>query len=175
MKIRKAILNDAAQIAKVHVDSWRTTYKDILPDEFLTSLSYEQRTTLWQKNVKEQQVYVVEKSNGKIIGFSVGGKERTGNYDGYDGEIYAIYIFKEYQGKGIGKMLMQPVVENLELEGINSMIVLVLEDNPAKYFYESLGAKKIDTLKIKIADAELNELVYGWDDMSKLLIREVKM
>jgi len=46
MIIRKAKLDDATGIAKVHVDSWRTTYKGIIPDDFLNNLSYEQRTEL---------------------------------------------------------------------------------------------------------------------------------
>ncbi|WP_330217584.1 hypothetical protein [Planococcus halocryophilus] len=41
MKTRKATEQDAPGIAKVHVDSWKTTYKEILPSAFLTSLSYE--------------------------------------------------------------------------------------------------------------------------------------
>jgi hypothetical protein len=41
MIIRRAELNDVVGIAKVHVDSWKTTYKDIVPDEFLIKLSYE--------------------------------------------------------------------------------------------------------------------------------------
>lgn len=40
MKIRKAVLTDAKGIAKVHVDSWRTTYKNIIPDEFLKKFTY---------------------------------------------------------------------------------------------------------------------------------------
>lgn len=141
MKIRKAILEDAPYIAKVHVDSWRTTYKDIFPDEFLKSLSYEQREQLWERNITEHSVFVAKNNDGEIVGFSTGGKERGGKYDGYDGEIYAIYIFKDYQGKGIGRKLVQSVVEELVQEGINSMLVWVLEDNYSKYFYESLGGK----------------------------------
>ena len=34
MKIRQANIEDAQGIGKVHVDSWRTTYKGILPDDF---------------------------------------------------------------------------------------------------------------------------------------------
>jgi len=34
MKIRRATLQDAENIAKVHVDSWRTTYQNLLPKEF---------------------------------------------------------------------------------------------------------------------------------------------
>ena len=43
MKIRRATSSDAANIAKVHVDSWRTTYQNVLPTDFLESLSYEKR------------------------------------------------------------------------------------------------------------------------------------
>lgn len=46
MKIRNATEQDAPGIARVHVDSWRATYKEILPSEFLASISYEKRTTL---------------------------------------------------------------------------------------------------------------------------------
>ncbi|KAF0820926.1 MULTISPECIES: hypothetical protein [unclassified Cytobacillus] len=47
MKIRAAELSDAEGIAKVHVDSWRTTYKDIIPENFLENLSYQSREELW--------------------------------------------------------------------------------------------------------------------------------
>ncbi|MEI2404674.1 hypothetical protein [Niallia taxi] len=34
MKIRKAIIEDASGISRVHVDAWRTTYKNLIPDSF---------------------------------------------------------------------------------------------------------------------------------------------
>jgi hypothetical protein len=43
MKIRKATPNDARNIAKVQVNSWRTTYKNIVPDEFLENMGYKDR------------------------------------------------------------------------------------------------------------------------------------
>lgn len=168
MKVRKAVFADAPNIAKVHVDSWRTTYNGIMPEAYLAKLSYEQRTKLWESNMKQQTVYVAENGQGKIVGFSVGGKRTTKNYDAFAGELFAIYIMKEEQGKGIGKLLMQPVVGDLVEAEINSMIVLVLEDNPSKYFYEKLGARKIDTLTLKIAGELIKESVYGWDDLKNL-------
>ena len=74
MMIRKATIVDAEDIAKVHVDSWKTAYKGILPDEFLNRLSYEQRTMLWERNTLEQNVYVAENAEGKVVGFSIGEK-----------------------------------------------------------------------------------------------------
>ncbi|WP_044476898.1 GNAT family N-acetyltransferase [Oceanobacillus massiliensis] len=165
MKIRKAVNSDAQEIAIVHVDSWRTTYKGIVPDAYLEKLSYQERTELWKSNLHEETVYVAENDNGDIVGFATGGKKKTLNYEQYDGELYAIYILEPFQGIGIGKLLIEPVIHDLKESGIDSMIVLVLNDNPAKYFYEALGARKIDTIKVTIAGVELKECVYGWKNL----------
>ena len=167
MKIRKAIESDAKGLAKVHVDSWRTTYANIIPDEYLKNLSYENREKMWTSAIPHDHVFVAEDENGTVVGFSSGGKERSGQYKGFDGEIYSIYILKEHQGKGIGKALVHASVDYLKLEGLNSMIVLVLEDNISCKFYEALGGKKIDTVEIEIAGNKYAELVYGWDDLSQ--------
>jgi L-amino acid N-acyltransferase YncA len=166
MKIRKATPADARGIAKVHVDSWRTTYKDMFPAEYLQSLSYESREELWNEVIPNGHVFVVENDQGDIVGFSSGGRERTGNYPGYEGELYAIYILQEYQGNGIGRKLVMPLIEVFKKEGIHSMIVLVLDENPSKYFYQSLGAIEIDQLNDTIAEKEVMELVYGWKSLS---------
>lgn len=166
--IRKAMLTDAKGIAKVHVDSWKTTYANIVPAEYLNNLSYESREQMWTNAIPYGGVYVAESNDGKIIGFSKGGKERSGNYSGYDGELYAIYILKEFQGKGIGSALVKPVVDEIKSMGLNSMLVLVLKDNISYKFYESLGARIIDTVEVEIGGAKFSELVYGWEDIENL-------
>ncbi|WP_249872659.1 GNAT family N-acetyltransferase [Oceanobacillus saliphilus] len=165
MIIREANLNDAKDIAKVHVDSWRTTYKNIIPDDFLNNLSYEKREQLWTTNIPKGNVFVAENEQGQIVGFSSGGKERSGKYKGYEGELSSIYILKNSQGKGIGKLLAKPVFHKIGTLGINTMLVFVLEDNESRFFYESLGGKVIDKVEVEIAGKKLNELVYGWDNI----------
>lgn len=54
MEIRKAILADAASIAKVQVDSWRTTYQGIVSEEFLSAMSYEDREQKWKNSISDQ-------------------------------------------------------------------------------------------------------------------------
>lgn len=49
------------------------------------------------------------------------------------------------------------------------MLVLVLEDNNSRYFYEVIGGKKIDTIEVGIAGKKLKELVYGWRDIRNIL------
>jgi L-amino acid N-acyltransferase YncA len=171
MKIREAVLSDATGIAKVHVDSWKTTYQNIVPDEYLESLKYESREQMWLNAIPNGGVFVAENEEGRIVGFASCGKVRSGKYLDYQGELYAIYILKEYQRHGLGQLLVKATIEHLHQQHIRNMIVLVLEENASKHFYESLGARKIDNLVVGIAGKKLNELVLAWDDISPSLDR----
>ncbi|NMH73606.1 GNAT family N-acetyltransferase [Bacillus sp. RO2] len=166
-KIRKATLSDTKGIARVHVESWKTTYAKIVPDEYLNNLTYESREQIWINSIPIGGVYVAEDNGGEIVGFSSGGKERSGKYDGYDGELYAIYILKEYQGQGVGKALVQPIVDEIIGMGLSTMLVLVLKDNESRLFYEALGGKKLDELEVQIAGKKLSEVVYGWENLKE--------
>ena len=168
INIRNAVLSDAKGIAKVHVDCWKTTYKNIISDQYLNKLTYASREQLWENNIPNGGVYVAENKEGEIVGFSSGGIERTGNYNGFEGELYAIYILKDYQGNGIGKALVKPIIKEITELGLNSMLVLVLEDNISRLFYESLGGKKIATVEVEISEKKLLELVYGWEDIRNI-------
>ena len=44
--IRRAIKDDIPGIAKVHADSWKTTYQGIFPNEILENITYEKRKTM---------------------------------------------------------------------------------------------------------------------------------
>ncbi len=172
MVIRKAELKDIAGIAKVHVDSWRTTYKGIVPDTFLNSLSYESREQIWKRGIEENHIYIAEDENGQIVGFATGGKERTGKYEAYKGELYAIYLFEEQQGNGLGKKLIKSVVDDLLDKKLNSMLIWALEENPACGFYEKLGGKKVDTAEIEIDGQKLGEIAFGWNDLSGIFVKD---
>jgi hypothetical protein len=101
--IRTAQVNDAAAIAKVHVDSWRTTYKGIVPDDFLAGLSYAQRGQLWRQVltdlVRPSYVYVAEDDCGEVLGFVSGWPERRGD-PVYTSALYAIYLLAPYLRAG---------------------------------------------------------------------------
>ncbi|MDN4607857.1 GNAT family N-acetyltransferase [Sporosarcina highlanderae] len=168
MRIREAILEDAEAIARVHVDSWRTTYNGIVSDAYLQQLSYEQRAENWRRGIGRNALVVAEDESGKIVGFATGGKERTGNY-GVDGELYAIYLLQEVQGQGIGKRLTKEIARNLKNQGFSSMLVWVLELNPSKNFYKSLGGKPLAETMIEIGGENFNEIAYYWEDIGKIV------
>jgi GNAT superfamily N-acetyltransferase len=80
--------------------------------------------------------------------------------------MYAIYILKEYQRKGIGKQLIQGLIK----ESMSSFLVWVLADNPSRRFYEKLGGKKIGTESITIGGVDLDEVAYGLDSKETLTL-----
>lgn len=168
MIIHEAILTDAPGIARVHIDTWRSTYRGIVPDEFLANLSYEARERTWTTAITHADdsnfVYVAEDEQGQIMGFASGGTSQSGDPN-YPGELYAIYVLKEAQGKGVGRGLFGEVVKRLARSGIHSMILWVFRDNqPSRRFYEAMGGKLLYDKKIELAGANLTEVAYGWKD-----------
>ncbi|WP_353851671.1 GNAT family N-acetyltransferase [Clostridium sp.] len=67
-------------------------------------------------------MFVAEESINGIVGFSTCGRER-GNDKNYIGELNSIYIIKEYQNKGIGKVLFKQVQERLSSQKLYPMLI----------------------------------------------------
>ena len=170
MEIREAKLSDAAGIAKVHVGSWRTTYKGIIPDEYLNNLSCAQRAELWDKNISKPDSYVIvaENDDGEIIGFADAWK-RDNNKEDKAIDLTSIYLLEDYQGKGVGKQLLKALFDYFKNAGYETVYVEVLEDNKTKFFYEYYGAEFLKTVQIKIASETLNESIYVWRDVEMAL------
>jgi len=170
--IRPARLEDATGITQVHIDSWRTTYKGLVPDEHLANLSYEQGTERRIQQLSNPRpnsfTFVAEDERGQIVGFISGGPEREDD-PLFKSELYAIYILQEYQGFGIGHHLTQALVESLLAAGFANLLVWVLDTNPARQFYEALGGQYLHSKPIEIGGAQLTEVAYGWGDMRVML------
>lgn len=162
MKIRIATQNDINQIAKVHVDSWRSTYKKILSSEYLNSLSYESRAKNWKRrlfsNEFDEFMFVAENERNEIIGFASGCS--CNSSPEYDGILYTLYILEEYQKKGIGKLLFNAMVEEFKALGIKSFILWVFDSNSATKFYERMGGERFDERIEEVGGYTLKECSY---------------
>lgn len=169
MIIRKAGVEGARGIAEVHVDSWLSTYRSIVQDAYLNSLTYDSREESWRRGLVNDSVFVAEDGNGRITGFATGGKERSGDYPAVAGELYAIYLRKDCQTKGAGRALTAAVAADFLANGLDSMLVWVLKDNPSRGFYEKLGGILLDEKTITIAGEPLPEVAYVWEDMRPLV------
>ncbi len=174
MQIRAANPTDAGLMAKVHVDTWKTTYAGIVPAEYLSGLSYQEREKMWvnilETDRPSQSNFVAETDEGEIIGFASSGPEREGDQI-YKRELYAIYVFQQHQNQGVGRHLVSTVAQQMLVDGIQSMLVWVLKDNhTGSRFYESLGGKKVGRKTIEIGGIELVEVSYGWKNIAELVM-----
>jgi len=173
MYIRTAEPRDVDSLARVHVDSWRSTYAGILPDEFLAGLSYRDRESFWEQVLTTARPtvsnFLVETESGDVVGLAAGGPERTGS-ETYLGELYLVYLLEQYQRRGLGRLLVSAVAERLLPDGFGSMLLWVAKDNhPACRFYEALGGEPIDSRTIDIAGAGVAEVAYGWQQVADLV------
>ncbi|HLC87571.1 MAG TPA: GNAT family N-acetyltransferase [Patescibacteria group bacterium] len=99
------------------------------------------------KRIKEKEgVALVVESNGKIIGISdVNRRERAERHTG----VFGITLAKEFRGKGIGRKLMELVMEEARqnLRSIKIIRLVCFADNKtACKLYQSLGFKEYGKL-----------------------------
>jgi len=172
--IRSASVEDAHAIAHVQVEGWRSTYGGIVPDAYLAAMDAESRTEGWKEPLQSSVVAfsVVEDAAG-VFGFICGGKIREAT-EGYDAELYAIYLLQDRQRHGAGRKLACTLAEVLRQQGFKSMTVWVLEKNRrAVAFYKGLGAVQIAQKTIEIGGAGLTDLCLGWADLDSCLHGDV--
>ncbi len=173
MNVRRARIQDAAAIARVHVDTWRSTYRGIVSDAHLDGMSYERAEKNWEERISDPSrntLFVAEDDGGSVVGFAVCGAAREDAKD-YESELYAIYVNQSLQGKGLGRRLVLSVAQDLKARGFDSMMIWVLADNEYKRFYESIGGTRVRTKEVAIGGKTLIELGYGWRGLDALIAR----
>lgn len=172
MIVRAATLEDAAAIARVHIETWRTAYRGLVPDDVLAGLSYERRLQRWTEILSRPADgrfgTFVAAADDRVVGFASGGPERDGD-PLYQGELYAIYVLEVYERRGLGRLLTHAVAAMLVEAGFASMLVWVLADNiGARRFYETLGGTLLREKPADVFGYVLPEVSYGWTDLGEL-------
>lgn len=164
MVIRPATTDDAAAIAHVHVESWRTTYKGMMPQAYLDGLSVNERAGQWREWLTLPYPVFVAEINAEIVGFAGGGAIREPLLD-YDAELFAIYLLKEAQGKGTGTALLRTIGAELTKRNLRSMVAWVVKDNSSGEFYRKSGAVPLSSKEIEIGGATIPVIAYGWREL----------
>jgi GNAT superfamily N-acetyltransferase len=145
MEVRPARLEDAGQIALVHVMSWQQAYRGLVPQEYLDSLDLDQRARAWRRVLEQPdspgRAILVMDSGDTLVGFVSLGPARDEDQNPEQvGEVRAIYLLADAWGKGLGRQLMAAAVERLAATGFEQAILWVLDSNVrARRFYEAGG------------------------------------
>ncbi len=140
MRIRNASIEDAREIAEVHIASWRAIYRGHMPTSVLDALDIEQRTAQWREwlALPDADCMVVE--SPPIIGFCNVAPCRDADIEPNTGEITAIYLHPDHWRRGIGRELLAAAVGRACEQGHYALSLWVLRENQrARSFYEALG------------------------------------
>lgn len=170
MIVRSATAADLDPIAALHVESWRSTYRGILPDEYLDGLVEENRLSHWHKLMKGvdgERIILVAEANDGLVGFAATGPCEEDDLDGY---IEHIHVRPDLRGSGIGRRLLGEVAERLAGRGNASAYLLVYSDNhQAIRFYERLGGVTIADGMEEMAGIMVARSRVEWRDLASLV------
>jgi len=167
--IRAARPGDAAGIARLDVETWRTTYAGVLSTPYLVGLSAERRQHGWTKVIEHEprDVRVAVDANGAILGFGSCGRCR--GEPGFTGEVFTLYVGPDWQNLGIGRRLLLSLFARLVDQGCNAVIIWVLQENPARFFYQRLGGSFVCRKTFPFAGKPIEAAGYGWRDLPSFL------
>lgn len=136
--IREMKKEDTKQVQDVAQKSWHSTYDGIIPrniQENFLKVAYSDE--MMEKRLNESLIFVAVMEN-KIVGFA---NFTTVNNAG-QAELSAIYLYPNYQGKGIGTALLQQGIETLK--NVKTIYIDVeKENNSGTIFYKAKGFKVI--------------------------------
>lgn len=172
--VREAEADDAAVIARIHVESWQSTYAGILPADVLLSLDTAEHEARWWRHVlgrfrRNHFVYVAEAGEVGVVGFASAGPSRNAELP-YKAEVYTIYLQDDFHGLGIGRQLFASTVARAQEARGPSVIVWCLSDNPSRFFYERMGGVLVARRPGNVGAAVVEEVGYGWNDASDLVV-----
>ena len=170
--LRRATVQDAAAIAAVRIDSWRATYRGMIPDAYLDGMRLEGSTELWTRVLSapannKTAVFVAE-IDGEVVGFAAGMFLNEEKF-GLNAELSAIYLQPAAQRAGLGRRLVALVAEAYRTHGASGLLVWVIAGNKgARKFYEQLGAELLIEQPFNWDGMDLLEAGYGWRDLPAL-------
>jgi GNAT superfamily N-acetyltransferase len=138
MKVRQALANDAAGIARVQERGWQIAYRHVFPAEELDRGGFIQPERWIERLVHPPSGWstFVAEHEGGVIGFTSVGPSRD---ERGIGELYALYVDPEHWSTGTGRALIEQAEAQLGTE-YSEVTLWVLDDNPrARRFYERAG------------------------------------
>jgi GNAT superfamily N-acetyltransferase len=136
--VRPAEPADAPCMARVHVDTWRETYRGLMSDAILDDpalLSW--REKFWHAALTDpkysQNTTAVASHDGTLIGIAMSGPSLDGADEAQ--QLYVLYAYAAFHGSGVGAALLNAVIDRTAPAAL-----WVADPNPrAQAFYRKNG------------------------------------
>ncbi|MBT2501546.1 GNAT family N-acetyltransferase [Curtobacterium sp. ISL-83] len=164
-RIRRATPSDAEAMARVHVESWRRTYRGVMRDEVLDDPGFiARREAFWTAVLTEDRfalnrIAVAEAAVGdtaELVGIAMAGPAIEHHAEV---QLYVLYLLDEHHGSGTGNDLLAAVVAPHE-----SATLWVADPNPrAQAFYRKHGFVPDGAVQVDDGVRELRLVRSGTD------------
>lgn len=174
MRFRAAGLDDAANVALLHADSWRRHYRNAYADSFLDGGVVADRRTVWSSRLAAptNSMTVVAEDVTGLVGFVhvvFDDDARWGSL------IDNLHVTHDRQRAGIGSALLTRAVEAVaERATGKSLYLWVLEQNvAAQRFYRAFGGTCVERATVSPPggvparlNGSPNKFRFTWPDIS---------
>lgn len=146
--LRKAKEQDIEVIRAIAADTWPSTYLDIIGQEqidYMLEKMYSKGELLGQ--LLEGHIFIIAEDNENQFGFA--------GYSIIDHEkriykLHKLYVLPSAHGKGLGKILINEVFNQVKDAGGSALELNVNKHNKAKDFYLKGGFSIKESVKLDI-------------------------
>jgi phosphinothricin acetyltransferase len=112
-----------------------------------TIRTYEQQKSLLDDKIAKGFPVVVAEINGTIAGFGMYGEFRFKEAYKYTVE-HSVYVNTDFHGKGIGKRLLQELIDTAKKQRLHTMIAVIDAENQSSVeFHEKFGFTTVGVIK----------------------------
>jgi ribosomal protein S18 acetylase RimI-like enzyme len=169
---RLATSNDAAAIARLHAESWRSAYRGLYPDAYLDNDVFADREAVWKDRFsgttdQAALLTIVPEGDGELVGFAHSIIDEDPEWGTL---LDNLHVHPDRKRSGIGSRLMAESARRLQANGSTLGLYLwVLEGNaPARHFYDALGGRVTGRGTSSDGGSSAPSLRYSWPDLSTL-------
>ncbi len=141
IELRKAVAGDGVRIASTRQKVWDATYRGIYPDEMIDQFSLDWHAARDEKRIadKDVQSYLVLDGDSCVGYYVFGDVTHSGEF-----WLMSLYLLPQYQGRGLGKRIMQVIADYARNQGCRNMFLYCDPQNTnALGFYAHLGGKVV--------------------------------
>jgi GNAT superfamily N-acetyltransferase len=177
LTLREATEHDAAAIAKLHADSWRSAYRGMLSDEYLNNRVHAERSALWQQRFLERAekpfFVILAEAENELAGFACVFPDEHPTYGAF---LDNLHVVPHRTGRGIGRRLLNAVAERLQAEGKGGGLYLwvIAQNARARRFYAKVGALEVECVELSMPDdSRQKEMRCFWPKFTGLLKTEM--
>lgn len=150
ISLRKAKEEDLPIIRTLAEQTWPTAYGDIISNEqiaYMLEKMYSKGELLAQ--MEQGHVFLIASELIEDVGFA---GFSVINHETRTFKLHKLYVLPKMQGMGVGKVLINEVVDCVKQQGGNFLQLNVNRANKAKDFYEKIGFKIKETVDLDIGN-----------------------